>query len=156
MNLMFWKKTDDGSRQEPKQGTTMSEQIDNAAAAETVAPSEEAAAAAPAAELGHVNRIQLENRVIEAVSGVYDPEIPVNIYELGLIYDIEVTPEARVQIRMTLTSPACPVAESLPGDVENVVSAIEGVHGVDVELVWDPPWTPDRMSEGAKLELGFM
>ena len=101
MNLMFWKKTDDDSRDEPKQGTTMSEQMDNPAATEAVAPSEETAspeaATVPAepGELGHVNRIQLENRVIEAVSGVFDPEIPVNIYELGLIYDIEVTPEAR-------------------------------------------------------------
>ena len=98
----------------------------------------------------------LKNRVIGAVSEVYDPEIPVNIYELGLIYSVEITPEANVQILMTLTSPMCPVAESLPGDVELQVRGVDGVNDVDVELTWDPPWTPELMSEAAKLELGFM
>jgi len=169
MNLMFWKKTEGDPGRDPKQGTTMTEQVDDRAApVETAAPPSADAAALPAApetpaspDAGAappaaVNRTHLEGRVIEALSGVFDPEIPVNIYELGLIYDIEITPQADVVIEMTLTSPACPVAESLPGDVKNVVSAVDGVRAVDVELVWDPPWTPDRMSEGAKVELGFM
>lgn len=99
---------------------------------------------------------QLEARLIEAVSTVYDPEIPVNIYELGLIYDIDVRPGGDVHIAMTLTSPACPVAGSLPGEVETRAAEVDGVGEVTVELVWDPPWTPDRMSEAARLELGFM
>ena len=99
---------------------------------------------------------QLEGRVIEAISTVFDPEIPVNIYELGLIYDIQIDGMSDVKINMTLTSPACPVAGSLPGDVQRVVETVDGVRAVDVELVWEPPWTPDRMSEAARLELGFM
>lgn len=99
---------------------------------------------------------QFEIKVIEAISTVFDPEIPVNIYELGLIYNIDINGMNDVGIDMTLTSPACPVAESLPGDVERVVKTVEGVGGVKVELIWEPAWSPDRMSEGAKLELGFM
>ena len=95
-------------------------------------------------------------QVVEAVSQVYDPEIPVNIFDLGLIYDIVVKPDGLVQIEMTLTSPACPVAGSLPGEVEMRVRELDWVKDVEVELVWDPPWTPDLMSEGARLELGFM
>ncbi len=94
--------------------------------------------------------------VIEALQSVYDPEIPVNIYELGLVYAIEVTDSGFVTVEMTLTSPGCPVAGSLPGEVEVRASAVAGVNGVRVELVWDPPWTPARMSEAAKLQLGFM
>ena len=98
----------------------------------------------------------LEPRIIEAISEVYDPEIPVNIYELGLIYDLDVAEDGMVDIKMTLTSPACPVAGTLPGDVEAKARGVDGVRDVTVELVWDPPWTPDRMTEAAKLELGFM
>ena len=98
----------------------------------------------------------LREAVIAAVSTVYDPEIPVNIYELGLIYDIEVLPGDNVEIVMTLTSPMCPVAESLPGDVEMRIREIDKVNDVNVVLTWDPPWTPEMMSEAAKLELGFM
>lgn len=125
---------------------------------ETPAPLETGQNAAPedAPAEPVVNRTHMEGRVIEAISSIFDPEIPVNIYELGLIYDIEITPQADVVIEMTLTSPACPVAESLPGDVERVVSDVEGVRVANVHLVWDPPWTPDRMTEAAKLELGFM
>lgn len=94
--------------------------------------------------------------VVEAVSSVYDPEIPVNIYELGLIYDIEILPGPHVEVVMTLTSPMCPVAESLPGEVETRVRGVESVKDVHVELTWEPPWTPEMMSEAAKLELGFM
>ena len=94
--------------------------------------------------------------VVEALQSVYDPEIPVNIYELGLIYQIEVADSGFVSIDMTLTSPGCPVAGSLPGEVESRAAMIEGVTGVRVELVWDPPWSMEKMSEAAKLQLGFM
>ena len=98
----------------------------------------------------------IRRSAIEAVSSVFDPEIPVNIYELGLIYSIDVLPGDNVEIVMTLTSPMCPVAESLPGDVEMRVREVDDINEVNVILTWDPPWTPDLMSEAAKLELGFM
>ena len=98
----------------------------------------------------------LKDEIIEALKTVYDPEIPVNIYELGLIYDLAVDPSGQVDIRMTLTSPACPVAGSLPGEVEAKAATVPGVSKVEVELVWDPPWTMELMSEAAKLELGFL
>jgi len=97
----------------------------------------------------------IEAEVMEALREVYDPEIPVNIYDLGLIYDVEVDEFGFVEIDMTLTSPACPVAGSLPGEVENKVRNVPGVTDVHVELVWEPAWSMDRMSEEAKLELGF-
>ena len=98
----------------------------------------------------------LRSRVVEALKTVYDPEIPVDIYEMGLIYRLEVSDSGAVFVQMTLTSPACPVAGSLPGDVERAVGAVDGVKNVSVELVWDPPWDAERMSEAAKLELGFL
>ena len=98
----------------------------------------------------------LKSEVVEVISSVYDPEIPVNIYELGLIYDVSVTDARDVEVIMTLTSPMCPVAESLPIEVETRVRGIENVNDVHVEITWDPPWTPEMMSEAAKLELGFM
>ena len=94
--------------------------------------------------------------VTEVLRTIRDPELPINIYEMGLIYDIDVNAESAVTIRMTLTSPACPVAESLPPEVESKVAAIEGVTSARVELVWEPPWTPDLMSEAARLEAGLM
>lgn len=97
----------------------------------------------------------LKDRVIDALKTCYDPEIPVNIYELGLIYDLDVQSTGAVAIRMTLTSPACPVAGSLPGDVERKVRAVAGVTDVKVDLVWDPPWEMERMSEAARLQLGM-
>jgi FeS assembly SUF system protein len=99
---------------------------------------------------------QLRSRVIEALRACYDPEIPVNIYELGLIYDVEVDLSGVVRIRMTLTSPGCPVAGTLPLEVEAKVRDVEGVTGASVEVVWDPVWNPEMMSEAAKLELGLM
>ncbi len=95
-----------------------------------------------------------EETIVEVLRTVYDPEIPVSIYDLGMIYDIQVA-DAEVHVRMTLTTPACPVAGSLPGEVETRIKAIEGVNDATVELVWDPPWTPDKMSEGAKLHLNM-
>jgi FeS assembly SUF system protein len=102
-----------------------------------------------------VASLALRPAVIEALCTIFDPEIPVNIYELGLIYDIDVDSENRVQIRMTLTAPACPSAQSLPLEVEQKVRAVPGVKDVYVEVVWEPAWTTDRMSDEAKLQLGM-
>ncbi len=93
--------------------------------------------------------------IIEALRTVYDPEIPVDIYELGLVYDIEIKENGNVHIVMTLTAPGCPVAGILPGQVAEAAAAVPGVGEVEVELVWDPPWTPERMSEDARLALGM-
>ncbi len=98
----------------------------------------------------------LKQAVIEMLATVTDPEIPVNIYELGLIYEVEINADGDARVVMTLTTPNCPVAESMPGEVEDRVGSVPGIRSVTVELVWDPPWTPDRMSEAAKLELGFI
>jgi FeS assembly SUF system protein len=97
----------------------------------------------------------LHDRVIAALKTVYDPEMPVNIYELGLIYGFAVGPGGEVEIRMTLTAPNCPVAGTLPGDVERAVRAVPGVSTVKLELTFDPPWSKDRMSEAARLALGI-
>ena len=97
----------------------------------------------------------LKEKVISEIKKIYDPEIPVNIYELGLIYKIEIIEEKKVNIDMTLTSPNCPVADSLPKMVKNNILKIEGISDVDLNLVWDPPWTKDKMSEAAKLELNL-
>jgi FeS assembly SUF system protein len=97
----------------------------------------------------------LQGEVIEALRTVYDPEIPVNIYDLGLIYEVNVTPEAAVTIRMTLTSPGCPVAGSLPPEVREKTASVAGVTEATVDLVWEPPWNMDMMSDEAKLELGM-
>ena len=97
----------------------------------------------------------IKTAVVEALRTVYDPEIPVSLYELGLIYDIIVAPSGKVDIVMTLTAPGCPVADTLPRDVEQAAKAVDGVGAVHVELVFDPPWKPDMMSEAARLELGM-
>ena len=97
----------------------------------------------------------LKEAVIAALKEVYDPEIPVNIYDLGLIYDVLIDDEARVDVKMTLTTPGWPVAMTFPGTVELAVLKVEGVNECVVELVWDPPWTQERMSEAARLELGM-
>lgn len=94
--------------------------------------------------------------VISALKEIYDPEIPVNIYDLGLIYGVDVSPDASVAVTMTLTTPHCPVAESMPGEVELRVSAVPGVRDCEVNLVWDPPWDMAKMSDEAKLELGML
>lgn len=98
----------------------------------------------------------LGEKIVETLRTVYDPEIPVNIYELGLVYKVEVEDDNRVVVEMTLTSPHCPVAESLPSEVEHKVAAIEGVNGCEVKVVWDPPWHPSMMTEEAQLELGMI
>ena len=97
----------------------------------------------------------LKDKVIEEIKKIYDPEIPVNIYELGLIYDIDIDENNNVKIKMTLTTPNCPVAESLPNEVKNSIKEIKEVKDVDLDLVWDPPWNKSMMSEAAKLELNL-
>lgn len=103
-----------------------------------------------------MNSIVIEAQVIEALRTIFDPEIPVNIYELGLIYDVKVEPSGAVAIRMTLTSPNCPAAQSLPSEVEAKVKAVPGVTDAKIEIVWEPPWDPAKMSEAARLQLGMM
>jgi FeS assembly SUF system protein len=98
----------------------------------------------------------IEEKVLETLRTCYDPEIPVNIYELGLIYDVQVAPTGAVSIKMTLTAPNCPAAQSLPIEVESKVGSIDGVTDTNVEVVWDPPWEPSRMSEAARLQLGML
>ena len=98
---------------------------------------------------------ELKNKVVTEIKKIYDPEIPVNIYELGLIYKIDIEDEKKVNIEMTLTSPNCPVAESLPKMVKDNILKLDGVNDVNLKLVWDPPWTKDKMSEAAKLELNL-
>jgi FeS assembly SUF system protein len=98
----------------------------------------------------------LRDKIIDAIRQVYDPEIPVNIYELGLIYAIDIQPQGKVHVRMTLTAPGCPVAGTLPAEVGRMIETVDEVTEATVELVWDPPWTKARMSEAAMLELGLM
>ena len=103
-----------------------------------------------------MNSIVIEAQVIEALRTIFDPEIPVNIYEMGLIYEVKVEPSGAVGIRMTLTSPNCPAAQSLPSEVEAKVKEVPGVTDAKIEIVWEPPWDPDKMSEAARLQLGMM
>ena len=98
----------------------------------------------------------LEARVVDVLKTIYDPEIPVDVYELGLIYEVKVNDEAHVDILMTLTSPACPVAESMPAEIEGKSAATHGISGAKVELTFEPPWSKDMMSEAAQIELGFI
>ena len=101
-------------------------------------------------------KAELNNKIIRAIKTVYDPEIPVDVYELGLIYEIHIKDNKDVHVLMTLTSPSCPAAESIPSDVKNRIEMIKEINDVDVEITFDPPYTSDLMSEEAKLELGFM
>jgi len=103
-----------------------------------------------------MNDIQLETTIIDVIKTIYDPEIPVDIYELGLIYDIAIDPERNIKVSMTLTSPSCPVAETLPVEVEDKIKGIEGVNDAKVEITFEPPWDKEMMSEEAQLELGFL
>ncbi len=103
-----------------------------------------------------INTQELGEKIVEVLKSIYDPEIPVDIYELGLIYDVFVNPEYEVKILMTLTTPNCPVAESLPQEVEDKVKSMDIIKDCEVEITFDPPWTHDLMSEEAKLELGML
>ena len=104
----------------------------------------------------HEGGVDLREDVINALKEIYDPEIPVNIYDLGLIYDVKVSDDGDAKVVMTLTTPHCPVAESMPGEVEMRVCSVPGIRDAEVELVWDPPWDPQKMSDEAKLELGML
>lgn len=123
------------------------------ATSEVMDAPEPAIAARPAAT--DAEQQDLEVAIVEALKTVYDPEIPVNIYELGLIYDLDVQPDRNVHLKMTLTAPGCPVAGTLPGEIQAKVASVPGVSTADVELVWDPPWNPSMMSEAARLQLGM-
>ena len=103
-----------------------------------------------------INGTIIEAQVVEALRSCFDPEIPVNIYELGLIYEVKVGAEGAVAIQMTLTSPHCPAVQSLPAEIENKVRAVPGVTDVKIDLVWEPPWDPGKMSDAARLQLGMM
>jgi len=103
-----------------------------------------------------INELVIESEVLEALRTCFDPEIPVNIYELGLIYNVNVEEGGAVTITMTLTSPHCPAAQSMPAEIEEKVKAVSGVSDVKIELVWDPPWDLSKMSEAARLQLGMM
>ncbi len=106
--------------------------------------------------MSELNKQELEEKIIATLKTCYDPEIPVDIFELGLIYEIQIDNDANVNIKMTLTSPACPVAGSLPPEVEHKIKSIPEVNDVKIELVWNPPWDREMMSDVAKVELGFM
>jgi FeS assembly SUF system protein len=103
-----------------------------------------------------INQTVVEAQVAEALRTCYDPEIPVNIYELGLVYDVHADEAGLVEIKMTLTSPHCPAVQSLPAEIEGKVRAVPGVTDVKIDLVWEPPWDPSKMSEAARLQLGMM
>jgi FeS assembly SUF system protein len=120
---------------------------------ENPSKSPEVQATAPAA---NVSASQLEARIVGVLRTIYDPEIPVNIYEIGLIYGVDIDAANAVTVRMTLTSPACPAAGTLPGEVEDKVRGVPGVSDVKVHVVWDPAWSPALMSESAKLQLGML
>jgi len=105
--------------------------------------------------MSEVNKQELEEKIIDVLKNIYDPEIPVDIFELGLVYEIGIDDDENVKIKMTLTSPACPVAESLPPEVEMKVSEIEEVRSTKVDIVWSPPWDKDMMSDAAKVKLGM-
>ena len=133
--------------------TTETADASAGAPAEASAPAEAApaqASAIPADELA-----RLTDDIVSALKTVYDPEIPADIYELGLIYKIDIEDDRTIKIQMTLTAPGCPVAGEMPGWVQNAVGAVEGVSDVEVDMVFDPPWTPDRMSEEAQVAVGW-
>lgn len=106
--------------------------------------------------INHEKTLEFSDRIVERLKSIYDPEIPVNIYDLGLVYNISVDDDSKAHILMTLTAPNCPVAESLPEEVQMKVGAIEGLTGAKVEITFDPPWDTDMMSESAQLDLGFL
>ena len=126
-----------------------------AASAESGPPAASAASGTGSAPVATVDIADLEQKLIEAMHTIYDPEIPVDIYELGLIYSMDISPDGKVAITMTLTTPACPVAGSMPGTVEKVARMVEGVSDVTVDLVWEPIWGPQMMTESARLQLNM-
>ncbi len=131
------------------------EELKHTTSTEVTAAQHAEPASAEPGPLGAMERIAIQDKVIEVLRTCYDPEIPVNIYELGLVYDVKVEPTGAVNVRMTLTSPACPVAGSLPGEVQAKIKTIPNITAADVEVVWEPPWDPSKMSEAARLQLGM-
>ncbi len=138
---MFFKKEKNQSEVQDKRQT---EVLDN-----------QTETSAKEASTGKLSKQELEEKIIQTLKTCYDPEIPVDIFELGLIYEIKIDDESKVNIKMTLTSPACPVAGSLPGEVEMKIKSIPEIKSVNIELVWSPPWDRDMMSDVAKVELGM-
>lgn len=152
---MFWsrrkKEMNDVQNEEPRSESQMQAEQDDESRADadartTVAPPES----------GMSEAMQIRDRIVAVLKTVYDPEIPVDIYELGLVYGIDVTDDGEVHVTMTLTTPMCPVAETLPPEVEDKVRNVLGVKDVNLDLVWDPPWSIDMMSDAARLELNLM
>lgn len=139
--------TPEPAEQQVKQEETKPEEL---ACIESPAKPADAAPSEP------IDKEELKNRIIDMVKTIFDPEIPVNVYDIGLIYKIEPQDDGLVEMVMTLTSPNCPAAGILPGEVESKARSVDGVRDVDFELTFDPPWNPEMMSEGAKLELGMM
>ena len=133
----------------------MAEKIDVPPVGDAAPPEASQATQSQGDDEGPVSREKLEEMVVDAIRTVYDPEIPVNIYDLGLIYDLRVDEGNKVAIKMTLTTPACPVAGSMPGMVEKAVKHVDAVAECEVELVWDPAWNPDMMTEAARLQLNI-
>ncbi len=131
--------------------------VQHGEAAQAESPSVDPASAGGGAnEAGASPALQIRERIIAVLKTVYDPEIPVDIYELGLIYGLEVNDDGEAHVTMTLTTPMCPVAETLPPEIEDKVRNVSGVTGVSLDLVWDPPWSIDMMSDAARLELNMM
>jgi FeS assembly SUF system protein len=149
---MFKKLTNRLFGKQPEETETPPAPVDTPA---PVTP-EPAAKPADAAPSEPIDKEELKNRIIDMVKTIFDPEIPVNVYDIGLIYKIEPQDDGLVEMVMTLTSPNCPAAGILPGEVESKARSVDGVRDVDFELTFDPPWNPEMMSEGAKLELGMM
>ena len=142
------------STRPPAPAATPDSAFDTSALTAPPAPTADASAAKPI-DADPVRTLELTPKIVEQLSTVYDPEIPVNIYELGLIYDIAVDGDGLAVIQMTLTAPGCPAAVTLPAEVQGKVKALEGVSDARVDIVWEPPWDKDRMSEAAKLQLGI-
>lgn len=145
----------DQLRREMQESQPKGRPVEPSPSDEEYTPHQNRIGASPAA-LKSPETLELERQIVAALKSIYDPEIPVDIYQLGLIYDIDIDPEKKALIRMTLTAPNCPVAGSLPLQVESAVENVPDVKSATVELVWDPPWTKDMMSEAAKLQLGFL
>ena len=155
---MFWKSKKDKTAPEPQEDTQVNvvEEAPVDVSTDEPAVSHVAEPAVPSDDSDNGQDAGAHDEIIAAIRTVYDPEIPVNVYDIGLIYDINVDPSNDVQINMTLTSPNCPEAEIIPVKVEKAVESVGGINRCKVAIVWDPPWTPDQLSEAAKLELGML
>jgi FeS assembly SUF system protein len=151
---MWRKQSEFESAHAPKSDKPSESAAKGAVGPEPQTPVEASAAVVPEGERPSPETLQ--GLIVEELKTVFDPEIPVNIYELGLIYDVSVAEDGKASIRMTLTTPMCPAAEELPPEVETKARGVAGVTGVELELVWEPPWTPDMMSEAARLDLGMV